>query len=304
MRAQAAVRWPQESAPGGPPLSPSGAPAQPARPRRLPPALPWRHEEYQYLDMVRDIIDTGAVKGDRTGTGTISKFGCQARARARAPSPVQPSRPAARGSPDRCLHGGVPSRRSRRTCPSSLPPSRLQPPKMRFNLRHSFPLLTTKRVFWRGVAEELLWFVSGSTDARKLREKDIHIWRARLLFRSPHPAPALRPCSPPPRALLGCWAAAVHRARLCSASRSCAERGCGAPRKPLLRRDGNGSREFLDSIGLKDREEWDLGPVYGFQWRHFGAKCGRAPRPPSLGACSLRPNRAASVSRRGCGAER
>jgi dihydrofolate reductase/thymidylate synthase len=85
--------------------------------------------------------------------------------------------------------------------------------QMRFDLRRSFPLLTTKRVFWRGVAEELLWFVRGSTNAALLREKDIHIW------------------------------------------------------------DGNGSRAFLDANGLGHREEWDLGPVYGFQWRHFGAEC-------------------------------
>ena len=35
--------------------------------------------------------------------------------------------------------------------------------------------------------------------------------------------------------------------------------------------DGNGSREYLDSIGLTDRAEDDLGPVYGHQWRHFNA---------------------------------
>eukprot|EP01065_Artemidia_motanka_P043088 TRINITY_DN5917_c0_g1_i1.p1 TRINITY_DN5917_c0_g1~~TRINITY_DN5917_c0_g1_i1.p1 ORF type:complete len:524 (+),score=210.80 TRINITY_DN5917_c0_g1_i1:56-1573(+) len=85
--------------------------------------------------------------------------------------------------------------------------------QMRFSLRNGqFPLLTTKRVFWRGVAEELFWFIRGSTDARELSAKGVGIW------------------------------------------------------------DGNGTREFLDSRGLHHREVGDLGPVYGFQWRHFGAE--------------------------------
>ena len=38
--------------------------------------------------------------------------------------------------------------------------------------------MTTKRVFWRGVAEELLWFVAGCTSSKKLSEKNVHIWDA------------------------------------------------------------------------------------------------------------------------------
>ena len=72
--------------------------------------------------------------------------------------------------------------------------------------------LSCADVFWRGVAEELLWFAKGDTNAKNLSDKKIKIW------------------------------------------------------------DGNASREFLDNLGLHEREEWDLGPVYGFQWRHFGAK--------------------------------
>lgn len=50
---------------------------------------------------------------------------------------------------------------------------------MRYSLRNgTIPVFTTKRVFWRGVLEELLWFIRGSTNAHELRDKNIHIWDA------------------------------------------------------------------------------------------------------------------------------
>ncbi len=47
---------------------------------------------------------------------------------------------------------------------------------LKFDLRTSFPILTTKKVFWKGVVEELLWFIRGETDSKKLEEKGVKIW--------------------------------------------------------------------------------------------------------------------------------
>lgn len=47
---------------------------------------------------------------------------------------------------------------------------------MRFNLAESFPLLTTKKVFFRGVVEELLWFLRGNTNGKLLLDKGVKIW--------------------------------------------------------------------------------------------------------------------------------
>lgn len=47
---------------------------------------------------------------------------------------------------------------------------------MRFSFKDGFPLLTTKRVFWKGVIEELLWFLRGDTSAARLSEKGVRIW--------------------------------------------------------------------------------------------------------------------------------
>ena len=48
--------------------------------------------------------------------------------------------------------------------------------QLRFDLRDGFPLLTTKKMFHRGIIEELLWFMRGQTDNRILRDKGVHIW--------------------------------------------------------------------------------------------------------------------------------
>lgn len=48
--------------------------------------------------------------------------------------------------------------------------------QMRFDIHDSFPLLTTKRVFFRGLALELLWFLKGSSNIRWLQERNVHIW--------------------------------------------------------------------------------------------------------------------------------
>src|SRR5271154_380754 len=80
----------------------------------------------QYHDLLKYILNTGVLKEDRTGTGTLSVFGHQ----------------------------------------------------MRFDLQKGFPLLTTKKVYWHGVVEELLWFLRGETNIKSLVEKNVHIWDA------------------------------------------------------------------------------------------------------------------------------
>ncbi len=48
--------------------------------------------------------------------------------------------------------------------------------QMRFDLSKDFPLLTTKKVFTRGIIHELLWFLSGSSNIKYLVDNDVHIW--------------------------------------------------------------------------------------------------------------------------------
>jgi thymidylate synthase len=77
-----------------------------------------------YEDLLRDVLENGTHKSDRTGTGTLSVFGRQ----------------------------------------------------LRFDLSKSFPLITTKRVHFKSVAVELLWFLRGESNVKWMQEQGVTIW--------------------------------------------------------------------------------------------------------------------------------
>lgn len=78
----------------------------------------------QYLSLLEEILENGSKKTDRTGTGTIARFGTQ----------------------------------------------------RRYSLEDGFPLLTTKKVHWKSVVHELLWFIAGDTNIKYLVDNGVRIW--------------------------------------------------------------------------------------------------------------------------------
>ena len=81
--------------------------------------------DIEYLKLVKNILDNGVQKGDRTGTGTLSLF-------------AQP---------------------------------------MRFDISNGvIPMLTTKKMFTRGIIHEILWYLRGDTNIKYLVDNDVHIW--------------------------------------------------------------------------------------------------------------------------------
>ena len=83
------------------------------------------HPEYQYLNLLQEVLDTGIKNIDRgTGAVSYSVFGRQTR----------------------------------------------------YDLSKGFPLLTTKKVYWKGVLHELYWFMSGQNNIKYLVDNNVHIW--------------------------------------------------------------------------------------------------------------------------------
>ena len=48
---------------------------------------------------------------------------------------------------------------------------------MEFDISNKFPLLTTKKIFWKGIVEELIWFINGDTDSKNLEKRGVNIWK-------------------------------------------------------------------------------------------------------------------------------
>ncbi len=76
---------------------------------------------------------------------------------------------------------------------------------------YSIPLLTTKKMFLRGIFEELKWFLNGGVNSKELESKKVNIWK------------------------------------------------------------GNTTKDYLNKYNLSDYQEGECGPIYGFQWKHWGA---------------------------------
>ena len=85
---------------------------------------PPRHPEYQYLDILQEILDHGDKRMDRTGVGTLALFGRH----------------------------------------------------MRFDVSNTFPVLTTRKIYWQSAAIETLWLLSGGTNIRDLLKQRVHYW--------------------------------------------------------------------------------------------------------------------------------
>lgn len=97
-----------------------------------------KHPEYQYLDLCQDILDNGADKELFFNDVVLEEY----KKKGEEPPFI------------RSVFGR----------------------QIRFDLSEGFPLLTTKKTFWRGITTELLWFLSGTSNIKPLIDQNNHIW--------------------------------------------------------------------------------------------------------------------------------
>lgn len=122
--------------------------------------------------------------------------------------------------------------------------------QMKFDLRQGFPLLTTKKVFFRGIVHELIWFLSGSPNISYLTRNNVHIWDD--------------------------WGFKRYKEEVAQQSAvSSPRQGAGRQQSGLV---DFTIEEFRERIKTDDEfaEKWgDIGPVYGYQWRRWPTGDGR-----------------------------
>lgn len=151
-----------------------------------------KHEEFQYLDLLSEIINNGSSSANRTKVGSSKVFG--------------------------------------RT--------------MRFSLlNETLPLFTTKQVYFKGVVHELLWFMRGETNCKYLQDNGVHIWdldAKRFAERCVN-------------------ASTEYNDKLLR----------GVPAYNIWQ---NKYTKQTDFNKFEMKEEGELGPIYGHQWRNYNSQ--------------------------------
>ena len=156
--------------------------------------------EHDYLKLLKDVLENGKEKEDRTGTGTISVFGRQ----------------------------------------------------IRHDMSRGFPLLTTKKMYWKGIVTELLWFLRGDTNIKYLVDNNCHIWDGDVYKKYKKE-----------------WSKSIP-------GDGKFKEGEFNSSQPYEASNFT-KEEFIDKIKTDDEfaKKWgDLGPVYGKQWADWGGQPG------------------------------
>jgi len=164
----------------------------------------YREGEYQYLDLLQDILEHGHEKKEfNSGITLKSVFGRQCR----------------------------------------------------YDLSKGFPLLTTKKVFLRGIIEELLWFLQGNSNIKYLVDRNVRIWDEWAYKRFLEAQKSKVPTSLKLRGASKKWAKELKTIKT---------------QEEFIQKikDDSASSPFV-------REWGELGPIYGRQWRKWETSDGR-----------------------------